>query len=92
LFIDINSNSRDNSLSAPTGYGPDDWGLISGKGKIFLLSTSSGLVLRPHPPDALPPEVKQSGREADHSPDAVKITWIYAPTPPYALIAYCSLS
>jgi hypothetical protein len=38
--------------------------------------------------EALSPEVKRSGREADHSPPVsaeVKKMWIYTATPPYAL-------
>jgi hypothetical protein len=39
-------------------------------------------------PGALSLEVKQQGREADHSPPStteVKKTWIYVSTPPYVL-------
>jgi hypothetical protein len=45
-----------------------------GRGKIFLFFSSSIPVLEPTQPpiqwvlEALPPGVKQSGREADHSP------------------------
>jgi hypothetical protein len=41
---------------------------------------------------AVSPAVKRPGREADNSPPAsaeVKKMWIYAPTPPYALMAEC---
>jgi hypothetical protein len=40
------------------------------------------------------PGVKRLGREADHSPPssvAVKNAWIYASTPQYAFMAWCSV-
>jgi hypothetical protein len=74
------------------------WGQSSspGKGKIFLLSTSSTPVPGPTQPPiqwvtgALAPGVKQPGREADHSPPTsakVQNTWIYTSTLPYVFMA-----
>jgi hypothetical protein len=66
-----------------------------GKGKIFLRSTSSRLVLGPTKPlvlwvpVALSPGVKRPGRDADHSPPTsaeVKNTWNYTSTPPYVFM------
>jgi hypothetical protein len=59
--------------------------------KNFLFFTSSRPALRPNQPPMewvqgfLSPEVKQQGREADHSPPnsaEVKNMWIYTATPP----------
>jgi hypothetical protein len=70
-------------------------------GEMFLLSTSSRLVLGPTQPPvqwvpgALSPEIKRSGSEADHSPPSgadVKNTWIYTPTCPYVFMAWCLIS
>jgi hypothetical protein len=41
------------------------------------------------------PEVKQPGREADHSPPTnadVKRMWVYTSTPPQVFMAYCLIS
>jgi hypothetical protein len=78
-------------------------GGISSPGRVknFLFSTSSRLALGPTQPTiqwapgALSLGVKQSGREADHSPPAsaeVKKMWIYISTPPYAFMAQCLIS
>jgi hypothetical protein len=84
--------SRDRAVSIATGYGldgPRGRNLSSGKGKVFLLSTSSRPVLGPTQPSiqwvpgALSPGVKRPGHEADHSPPTsveVKKTWIYTST------------
>jgi hypothetical protein len=69
----ITGQSWDSSIGIVPGYGLDDWGLIPGKGKIFLFSSLNWLW---GPPSLLPngywglfPRgVKQQGREADHSP------------------------
>jgi hypothetical protein len=62
--------------------------------KIYLLSTSSRLVLGPTQPPiqwipgALSRVVKRLSGEADHSPPTsaeVKNTWIYISTPPYIM-------
>jgi hypothetical protein len=59
------------------GYGLDGRGSIRGKEKICLFSASPTSVLRPTQPpiqwvpEALSPEVKLQGREADHSPHVV---------------------
>jgi hypothetical protein len=69
--------SRDSVVGIVTGYGLDDKrGRSSSPGRIknFLFSTSSRLALGPTQPptqwvpETLSPGVKQSGREADHSP------------------------
>jgi hypothetical protein len=73
-----------------------------GRGKIFLLSTSSRPVLGSTQPPVqwvpgtLSPSVKGPVPEADHSPPIsveVKNTWIYTSTPPYVFMAYelCSV-
>jgi hypothetical protein len=68
---------------------PRDQSSSPGRGKIFLLSTSSRPALElTHPPihwvrGALSPGVKRSEREADHSPPSsaeVKNTWMYTST------------
>jgi hypothetical protein len=62
-----------------------------GRGKIFILSTSSRPVMGPTQPriqwipGALSPGVKRPGREANHSPPTSaegNNTWIYTSTPP----------
>jgi hypothetical protein len=55
------------------GYGLDGWGSIHGKGKRFFFTESRRALGPTQPPIqstpwALSPGVKQSGREADHSP------------------------
>jgi hypothetical protein len=60
--------------------------------KKFLFSTSSRLALESIQwvPEALSPEVKRPGREADHSPPTsakVKKMWIYTSSPPEAFMA-----
>jgi hypothetical protein len=89
----------DSAVGIATGYGLDDLGVWSsspGRGRIFLLSTPSRLVLgSTHPPiqlvpGALYPGVRRSGREADHSPPIsaeVKKSWVYTSTPPYVFMA-----
>jgi hypothetical protein len=61
-----------------------------GRGKNFLISTSSRPVLGPtEPPIQWVPRVMRPGREADHSPPTsaeVKKTWLYTSTPPYAFM------
>jgi hypothetical protein len=68
-----------------------------GKGKIFLLSTSSrpvpGLTQFPIQwvPGTLPPGVKRPRCEADNSPPTsveVKNTWIYSSILPYVFMAW----
>jgi hypothetical protein len=67
---------------------------------IFLFTTASGTALGlTQPPiqwvrGALSLGVKQSGREADHSPSPsaeVKNAWSYNSTPQYAFMAWCSV-
>jgi hypothetical protein len=46
-------------------------------------------------PGDLSPELKQPGRETDHSPPTiaqVKKTWTYTSTPPYVFMAWCLVS
>jgi hypothetical protein len=69
---------------------------IPGRGKSFLLSTSSRPVLGP---TQLPIKwilgVKRLGCEADPSPATSaegKNTWIYTSTPPYVYMAWCLIS
>jgi hypothetical protein len=61
-----------------------------GRGKTFLLSTSSRPVLGPTQlPIQWVPEVKRLGRESNHSPPSsadVKNTWIYTSTPLYVFL------
>jgi hypothetical protein len=60
--------SWDSSVSIEMGYGLDGAGSIPVRGKIFLFSTVSRLVLWPtHPPLKWVPGVKWQGYEADHS-------------------------
>jgi hypothetical protein len=56
-----------------------------------IVQTCSGAYLASYPmgTGSPSPGVKQQGRETDHSPPAtaaVKKTWIYTPTPPYAFM------
>jgi hypothetical protein len=44
-------DSRDNLFGTATGYSLDDRGSIPGRGKIFLLSTTSTLALGPTQPN-----------------------------------------
>jgi hypothetical protein len=73
--------SRDSAVRIATGYGLDSRkvGVLSpGRGKIFLLSTSSTPILR------LSSGLKQPGRDANHTPPSsaeVKNTWICTSTP-----------
>jgi hypothetical protein len=80
--------------------GPRDRRSSPGTVKNFLLSTWSRPVLGSSQPPiqwvpgTLSPRVKRQGREADHSPPTsaeVKKMWIYTSTPPYAIMAYCSM-
>jgi hypothetical protein len=73
-FVKCDTRSRDSSVSIAVGYGLDGRGSISGRGEIFLLSTSSrpalGLI---QPPiqwvsAALFPGVKRPGCEPAYSP------------------------
>jgi hypothetical protein len=65
-----------------------------GRGKTFLLSTSTRPALRSTQPpiqwvpEPLSPRVKRQGRVDDQSPTSadVKNTWIYTSTPPYVFI------
>jgi hypothetical protein len=77
------NNSQDNSVSRITGYGLDSWGLIPGKGKIFLFSITYRPALGLAQPNIqwVPWGVKQLGRETDHS-NMVLLT----STSPYVLI------
>jgi hypothetical protein len=46
-------------------------------------------------PGNLSPELKQPGREADHSPPTsvqVKKSWTYTFIPPYVFMAWCIIS
>jgi hypothetical protein len=74
-----------------TGFGLDGRGVSPGRGKIFLLSTSSRLTLEPTQPSiqqlpgAFSLGIKRPGCEADHSPQTsaeVENAWIYTSTPP----------
>jgi hypothetical protein len=81
------------AVSIVTGYGLDGqrvWNSSPGRGKIFILTMSFRLVLRPTQPriqwvrGALCPGVKQLGCEPDHSPPTsaeVMKMWIYTSTP-----------
>jgi hypothetical protein len=84
------------AVSTATGWTPKGQSSNLGRGKIFLLSTSSRPVLGlTQPPiqwvsGTLSPGVKRLGREADHSPPTsteVKNKCIYTPTPPYVFMA-----
>jgi hypothetical protein len=75
---------------------PMCWSSSPGRVKNFLFSTSSKPALGSTQPPiqwvpgSLSPEVKQPGRESDHSPAAsaeIKNLWIYTFTPPYAFMA-----
>jgi hypothetical protein len=89
----------DSAVDVTTGYGA---GRLRGQNsspgtvKNFLFSTSSRPALGPiQPPiqwvpEALSPEVKRPGRQADNSPPAsaeVKKMWICTSTPPYVFMA-----
>jgi hypothetical protein len=78
------------------GWTTKDQGLSPSKGKNFLSTMSSSLVLGPtQPPDqrvsgALSPRVKWPGQESDHTSltnAEVKKTWSCTYTPPYTFIA-----
>jgi hypothetical protein len=80
-----------------TGCRLDDRGVrvrVPVGSKVFSISSRPALGLTQTPiqwvTGALSPEVKQPGREADHSaPTSVEVKkiWIYTSTPPYALRA-----
>jgi hypothetical protein len=88
---------HDSTVGIAAGYGLDVRGCHSpspGRGKIFLLSTSSKPDLGPIQPPiqwvpgVLSPGAKWPGREVDYSPPTsaeVKNAWIYTFTPPYVL-------
>jgi hypothetical protein len=61
--------SRNSSVVIAMCYGLDGQSSNPGRGKTFLFSTTSILILEPAKvPRALSPEVKRPGCEADHSP------------------------
>jgi hypothetical protein len=97
-MVPILFRSWDSTVSIATGYRLDDRGRSSSPSRIknILFSALSRLVLGPTQPPiqwvpgALSSEVKQPGREADHSPPAsakVKKLWIYTSTLPYTFMA-----
>jgi hypothetical protein len=93
--------SRDSSVGIVTGYGLDE------RGVDVRVPVGSRIFSPPRRPDrlwsppiqwvtgAVCPEVKQPGREADHSPPTsaeVKKMRIYTSTPPCAFMAYWLIS
>jgi hypothetical protein len=89
--------SWDSTVGIVTGYRLDEGGVrVQVLVGSIILSTSSRPILGPTQPPiqwalgALLPDVKQPGREADHSPPTsaeVKKTWIYTSNFPYAFMA-----
>jgi hypothetical protein len=71
--VHMYNNNRDSAVGTVTGYGLDGRCSIPGRGKIFLFSVLSRLVLGPTPLLSSGYQcnlrgVKRQGREADHSP------------------------
>jgi hypothetical protein len=87
IIIQFFIRSRDGLVGIATGYGLDDRGVrvrVPVGSRIFSRSSRPALWCTQSPvqwvPGALSPEVKQPGREADHSPPAraeIRKTWIY---------------
>jgi hypothetical protein len=80
----------------------DDRGSIPGRSRDFSLRQRVQIGSGAHPVSckmstgkgAVSSEVKQPGREADHSPSfsaEVKNVWSYTSTPPYVSMAWCLL-
>jgi hypothetical protein len=94
---DMNFRSlHENVYRLPTGWTAEGVRSLSpGRGRVFLLSTSSRPVLEPTQrpiqwvAGALSPGAKRPGREADHTPPTtaeVKNIWIYTFTPPHVFM------
>jgi hypothetical protein len=70
----MNLDSLDSSIDTMMGYGLDSWGLIFGRGNIFLFFTAFRLASGPTKPPihlvlrTFSPGVKKPKHEADHSP------------------------
>jgi hypothetical protein len=80
-------------LCLPTGYGLDVQGVgirVPVGAGIFSSPCCPNRLLGPPSTGGSSPEVKQPGREADHSTPTsaeVKQTWVYTSTPPYVFMA-----
>jgi hypothetical protein len=86
------TDNRDSSVGIATGYGLDCLGSVPFRGKVFLSSTTSRLILGPTQPPiqwiqwVLSTRAKRYGREADHlilSSANVKEWWNHTTTPQY---------
>jgi hypothetical protein len=79
IFYPFLFRSRDSAVGIATGWTAEGRSSNPGRGKIFLLSTSSRLALGPTQPPtewvlgATFPVVKRSGREAVHSPSSTEV-------------------
>jgi hypothetical protein len=94
VYTDIVSKceSQDSVVGVTTGYGLDNRtvGVRVQIGSRIFSTPSRPAVGLSQPPIQCVPGVKQEGREAGHSPQAiaeVKKMWIYTSTSPYAFMA-----